>query len=447
MRALTFSDHVFLLLDQKKQPMHIAGVCVFEYPKNAPDDFLRRLVDDMRIDKIPPSFPFDQKLRGNLFWKTDDAFCARRHFRHVVLPPCANLDALFEYVSLQHSRPLDRRYPMWEFHLIEGLPPKTPCAPKRFALYLKIHHALADGVAAIRLLQSRLSTSPNDKLRAPLWSFIDAQTPKKTNRSAKNAVFFPKTFPKIYQAIRQRFADRNLARFTSVFDAPTCVLNQRIDATRKVSARSFAKARFVSIAAHFGVSTNDAILAVCSGALRRYLLAQNALPKKPLIAFAPICLRQDNSAFGNRLSFLLVNLGTHKADCRDRLRAVAASAKDSKDRFAALNQSEAIGYSALIYGLFGVNLATRLYPKKQGFNLIVSNVPSGEDALYFGGAKLDAVYPASVLFDGQALNITFTNRQNRIDFGITACDSVLPCTEKLLDYIKEEIHDLHAHLA
>ncbi len=450
MRKLSLTDHLFLLLETQKQPMHVAGACVFELPPNAPKDFLYRLIDDMNTNAAKPSFPFNQVLYKTFFWRTDSDFRVEHHFRHIALPKPAGMAELFSYISREHSRIMDRQKPLWELHLIEGLAPEGDGKPERFALYLKIHHAMADGIAAMRMLQMLLSTSPDERVSLPLWSL----TTKQRNQIDS---FLPINKP-AYTIIKEqlgsivpvctglvhRFKDRHLPEFTSSFDAPHSILNQKIKSARRLGAISFAKHRFEKIAEHFGTTTNDVILAVSSGALRQYLLKQNALPKEPLIAFVPISLRKDNSVVGNQISFLLTNLGTHLYRAKDRLMTIAKSTQDSKNRFLKMNQTQIINYSALIYGLAGVNLATGIYPAKQAFNLIISNVPGIKNPLYLNGAKLTAIYPASVLFDGQALNITLANFQDKIDFGITACDTALPHIDELLDFLTQELDYLES---
>ena len=117
-----------------------------------------------------------------------------------------------------------------------------------------------------------------------------------------------------------------------------------------------------------------------------------------------------------------------------------------------MTQAEFINYTAVHYAWAGVNLAMRLYPAKQAFNLIISNIPGDSTPLYLNGAKLTAMYPASVLFDGQALNISFANYQDCIDFGITACQTALPniqslpslLTQALTEYESESYGDHQA---
>ncbi|UNU72893.1 wax ester/triacylglycerol synthase family O-acyltransferase [Moraxella nasovis] len=448
MRVLNVIDALFLLLESRKQPMHVAGLCIFELPANAGDDFISTLIDHIRSSNGQPKFPFNQVLSHLAFWKTDDQFDIDHHFYHVALPKPSGEIELMNYISSEHERKLDKSKPLWEMHFIEGLAPLAEGLPARFGIYIKIHHALADGIAAMRLLTMSLSNSPTQVSDTPFWCLstryrnqIDAILP--IHKPALQIV--KEQFGTIVPVCRQLIEDtknRKNPYFISTFDAPKSMLNQRIDGSRKLFVRSFAKDGIVKIAKACDVTTNDIILAICSGALRRYLLSQNALPKKPLIAFVPISLRADDSAVGNQISFLLANLGTHKSNPKDRLQIIKDSIGLGKARFSRMSQAQTINYSAVAYGWAGINLATGLFPRKQAFNLIISNVPGPKETLYLNGAKLTEAYPTSVLFDGQALNITFTNFQDRIDFGITACHSVLPNIDGLLDFIETEIQEL-----
>lgn len=453
MRKLSITDHLFLMLETEKQPMHVAGVCVFELPTDADDNFLYRLIDDLKMDQTQPTFPFNQTIYKTFFWKKDENFRVEHHFRHIALPKPSGMKELLSYISREHSRHMDRQKPLWEFHLIEGIAPESEGRPSRFAIYLKVHHAMADGIAAMRLLQMSLSESPTARLTSPFWILstkhrnqIDTLLPQNPSLFGMIKEQLGNIAP-VSKELLRRWQERHLPDFTSSFDAPFSILNQKIRATRRVGAISFTKDRFVKIAKAFDVTTNDVILAVCAGALRTYLLKQNALPKKPLIAFVPISLRQDKSVLGNQLSFLLANLGTHKSSPKERLLTIAKSTQDGKNRFLRMTQSQIVNYSLAVYGLAGVNLATGFYPKKQAFNLIISNIPGAKTPLYLNGAKLTGIYPASVLFDGQALNITLANYQNKIDFGITACDVALPHIDELLTYLASELRTLESQIS
>jgi diacylglycerol O-acyltransferase len=187
------------------------------------------------------------------------------------------------------------------------------------------------------------------------------------------------------------------------------------------------------------VTINDIVLAICSGALREYLLSQNALPKKPLIAMVPASVRSDDSDISNRITMILANLGTHKEDPLERLKIVRRSVLSAKERFKRMNANQILNYSAFVYGAAGLNIASGLMPTRQAFNVIISNVPGPQEPLYWNGARLEALYPASIVLDGQALNITMTSYLDKLEVGLTACRNALPKMQNLLTHLEEEI--------
>lgn len=435
MRALSLVDSLFLLLENDKQPMHVAGLCIFELPEMADSDFVARLIGAIDTE-LSPRFPFNQVLHRRLFWRRSDDFHLHHHCHYHRLKTGA-MSELMSMISHLHQKRLARTRPLWELHLLDNLSPETDGAPKRFALYLKIHHALIDGVAAMRLFERALSNDPNETQALPIWA-------RQIKRHKASFAQIRKSFGEhlreqlgsIIPVSKELWAD---FQNKSLPPAPPSILNQRIGTARLLAVKAFDKARFGAIAQHFNVSNNDVILAVCAGALRAYLLGQNALPDSPLIAFVPMSLRKNDTAIGNQISFIPTNLGTHLSDAKARLQLIHHSMNEGKARFLRLTTAQIINHTALSYGIAGLNLATRAIPTKQAFNLIISNVPGDDLPLYLNGARLTATFPASVLLDGQALNISFTNYQNRIDFGITACQSALPNIQTLTDLLQDAL--------
>ena len=448
MRLLTAVDQLFLLLESRKQPMHVGGLFLFELPQdgqNANGDFVYQLVQQMQNATVPPSFPFNQVLERLLFWKEDDQFDVEHHFRHVALPNPGRVRELLMYISKEHSRLLDRAMPLWECHVIEGILPEFEGSPERFALYFKIHHSLVDGVAAMRLVEKSLSQSPTEPVSLPIWSLIarhrksvDSLLP--AGRSVRSIVKEQlSTIKPVFTELLDNFRHNGDEDYVGTFDAPMSILNQRISASRRIAAQSYDIQRFRTIADAFEVNVNDVVLAVCSGALRHYLLSMNALPTKPLIAFVPMSLRCDESASGNQISFLMANLGTHLDDPAERLQLIYKSVNSGKRRFRRMNKAQIINYSAIAYAWEGINVLTGLFPRKQAFNLIISNVPGSKKPLYWNGAPLKALYPASIIVDGQALNITLSSYQDKIEFCITACSKLLPHLQDMLGLIEDEL--------
>lgn len=445
MRVVSLVEQLFFLIEKHKQPMHVGGLFLFDIPASAGPDFVTNLVRQLRKGKTPPTFPFNQVLHNLTFWKTTDNFDLHYHFHHTVLSKPHSAQALLSYVSDVHANMLDKNYPLWECHIIEGI---DAVNPKRFALYFKIHHSLVDGVAAMRIVEKSLSNSPNEVMTLPPWALLRRDEKNLENVAPNKRTFGGVikeqlgTIKPVFGELKNELKERNEPGFVSTLQAPTSLLNQRISNSRAFFAITYNLPRFKKIAQSLQVSINDVALAICSGALRSYLLQLQQLPKEPLIAFVPVSLRKDDSASGNQASLVLCNLATDVTDPVERIKAIHDSMTLGKDKFERMEQAQVINYSAISYAWEGVNLLTNAYPKKQAFNILISNVPGPKEPLYWNGAALTALYPASVVFNGQALNITFTSYLDQLHFGIIGCDKTLPNLESLPDWLDTELSKL-----
>ena len=446
MRPLHPIDFIFLSLEKRQQPMHVGGLFLFQIPENAPASFIQNLVADIRNSKSIPIPPFNNKLNG-LFWDEDEEFDLDHHFRHIALPQPGRILELLTYISQEHSSLIDRAKPLWTCHIIEGI------EGNRFAMYFKIHHAMVDGIAGMRLVEKSLSQDPNAKSIVPPWC---VEGPRAKRLKEPNVSRFKKIMngvmgqlestPRVMYELSQTVM-KDMGRnpdYVSSFQAPSSILNQRVSSSRRFAAQSFEFDRLRHISKSLGVTINDIVLAICSGALREYFLSQDALPKKPLIAMVPASVRDDDSSMSNRITMILANLGTHKEDPLERLAIVRRSVQNAKEKFKRMNSNQILNYSAFVYSAAGLNIASGLLPKRQAFNLVISNVPGPREPLYWNGARLDALYPASIILDGQALNITMTSYLDKLEVGLTACRNALPKMQNLLTHLEEEIQRFEA---
>ncbi|MDV2467523.1 wax ester/triacylglycerol synthase family O-acyltransferase [Acinetobacter chinensis] len=441
MRPLHPIDFIFLTLEKRQQPMHVGGLFLFQIPDNAPETFIQDLVTDIRNSKSVPIPPFNNKLNG-LFWDEDEEFDLDHHFRHIALPHPGRIRELLTYISQEHSALIDRAKPLWTCHIIEGI------EGNRFGMYFKIHHAMVDGIAGMRLVEKSLSHDPDTKSIVPPWCVEGKRAKRLKQPKASKIKGILATLKDQLEAtpiVTQELFNtvfKDMGKnpdYVSSFQAPQSILNQRVSSSRRFAAQSFEFSRLHRIAKALGVTINDVVLAICSGALREYLLKQNALPKKPLIAMVPASIRDDDSAVSNRITMILANLGTHKEDPLERLQIVRRSVMNAKERFKRMNSSQIMNYSAFVYGVAGMNIASGILPKRQAFNLVISNVPGPREPLYWNGARLDALYPASIVLDGQALNITMTSYMDKLEVGLTACRNALPKMQNLLTHLEDEI--------
>ncbi|HQW54035.1 MAG TPA: wax ester/triacylglycerol synthase family O-acyltransferase, partial [Acinetobacter sp.] len=404
MRPLHPLDFIFLNLEKRQQPMHVGGLFLFELPKDASATFVQDLVEEIRQSKCVPVPPFNNQLNG-LFWGEDNEFDIDHHFSHIALPKPGRIRELLVYISQHHSSLIDRAKPLWTCDIIEGI------EGNRFAMYFKIHHAMVDGVAGMRLLEKSLSKDPNEKHVVPIWCVESKRTKRLKNSKAAASSKMKglmqgiksqlEVTPKVLQELSQTiFKERGKnPDYVSSFQAPPSILNQRVSSSRRFAAQSFELSRFRNIAKSLGVTLNDVVLAICSGALRDYLIIHDSLPKKPLVAMVPASLRTDDSTDGNQITMILANLATHIEDPLERLEIIRRSVQNSKQRFSRMTSSEILIYSALVYGPAGLNIASGMLPKRQAFNLVISNVPGPREPLYWNGARLDALYPASIVMD------------------------------------------------
>lgn len=450
MKALSPLDQAFLVLERRNQPMHVGGLLLFTPPPGASPADIRVLVEGMRVNEdVQP--PFNQRLTRRLgmpFWIRDEEFDLAHHFRHLALPQPGRIRELLAMVSNLHSSLLDREFPLWETTFIEGV------SDGRFAIYNKMHHAMVDGIASIRLTEAILSPDPEARSMAPPWAV------RRASKKSAGIVAGPtsaisaalgqikaqaKSWPAVTKALVSTYRQaRKEPEFGALFQAPTTLFNRRIGNARRFAAQSWPLARVRGVGRKLGCTINDVVLAMCAAALRRYLEEQGELPGKPLITMMPMSLRRDDSDSGNQVGMVLANLGTHIADPAERLGLIKRSVQASKQRLSQMSPPEIMNYTALISGPAGLNLATGLAPGKQLYNVVISNVPGPKHTLYWNGARLEGMYPVSIPVDGMALNITLLSYGDQLNFGLIACRRSVPHVQRMLDYLEQGLAQLEA---
>ena len=450
MKTLSPVDQLFLYLEKRQQPMHVAGLQLFSFPEGAGPKYVSELARSIR-EYSSPEPPFNQRLPrrfGQYQWMEDQQFDMDHHFRHEALPKPGRIRELLSLVSAEHSNLLDRERPLWEAHLIEGI------RGRQFALYTKVHHSVVDGISAMRMGMRALSPDPEERDLPPVWAYkpkkrgrglpsnpVDAVSSlaRLTTGASRQIATVPALAREIYSVTQKAKDDPN---FVSIFQAPDTILNQCITGSRRFAAQSYSLDRLKRLSGAFNCTLNDVVLSMCGHALREYLISQNALPDRPLIAMVPMSLRKDDSAGGNQIAMILANLGTHICDPANRLRVVQASVREAKKRFSQMSPEEILNFTALSMAPTGLNLLTGLAPKWRAFNVIISNVPGPREPLYWNGARLEGMYPVSIVLDRIALNMTLTSYRGQIEFGLIACRRTLPSMQRLLDYLEQSIREL-----
>ncbi|MGB3483759.1 MAG: wax ester/triacylglycerol synthase family O-acyltransferase [Mycobacterium sp.] len=453
MELISPTDSVFLVGESREHPMHVGGLQLYQPPEGAGNDFVRELYQEMVAhNEFGPTFrKHPATILGgiaNLGWAYDDDVDIDYHLRRSALPQPGRVRDLLELTSRVHGTLLDRHRPLWEIYLVEGL------TDGRFAVLTKVHHALIDGVSALKLVEQTLSEDPDDtEVRVP-W---DPPRPPRRHkprssgassvipgfsRAVETAEALAALIPSTWTLARSALLEQ---RLTMPFGAPKTMFNVKIGGARRVAAQSWPLERIRRIKSAAGVTLNDVVLAMCASALRAYLLDHGELPEAPLIAMVPVSLRDggDGGSGGNQVGTILCNLATNLDDPARRLTVISESMSDNKKIFAGLSRTQQLALSALMIAPLGLAVvpgfvATTPPP----FNIVISNVPGPRKPLYWKGARLDGNYPLSIVLDGLALNITMVSNGDNLDFGLVGCRRSVPHLQRLLGYLEDALKDL-----
>ena len=453
------TDSLFLLGESREHPMHVGGLAIFTPPDGATAADMRSMFDTaLTAGRLAPVFRKRARRSitslGQWGWENlaDDDIDLEHHVRRDALPSPGGMPELTTLVSRLHGTLLDRSRPLWEMHLIEGL------SDGRYAVYIKIHHALSDGASAMKLLRESMSTNPNRRNMPAPWQVSRPVTAVPTPNNSDStstltgtlwgatraavgeaAGLIPATVGTMDRALRGKGGAVSLA-------APHTVFNVPIGGTRHIAARTFPLERIRLLAKHSDATINDIVLTLCAGALRGYLHDRNALPTTPMIAMVPVSLRApDNTAdtTGNRVGVLMCNLATHLSEPAHRLETVRTSMNDGKAALRSMSPVQVLAMSALGVAPLGVEmLLGRRGPQRPPFNIVISNIAGPSMPLYWNGFRLDTLYPLSIPTTGQALNITCTSNDDSIVFGLTSCRQAVPNLDSLLDHLETELDHL-----
>jgi diacylglycerol O-acyltransferase len=450
----------FLLSENRSMPMHVGGLQLFEKPEGAGPEYIREMFEAMRgEEEISPLFlkhPHrSARTAAQLVWRPDEQFDIDHHVRHSALPQPGRYRELFELCSRLHSTRMAWDRPLWEAHVIEGL------ADGKVAMYTKIHHALVDGVSAMRLMQSVLSTDPDERDMGAPWAKQSRPKRKPSEDGGSGSL------PEVpVAALRTalgiaseaagmpgalvRTLSKGVRNQTSAvsFHTPRTIFNQSITGARRFAADDWPVERLKAIAKASGTTLNDVVLAMCAGAMRTYLLELDALPEDPMVAMVPVGLNAKQSQVasgdgGNAVGSIMVQLATHVADPAERLDRIHLSMRDGKEALSSMTQTQILAMSAL--GQAPMILAPLLRMEgivRPPYNLIISNVPGPRTTHYWNGARLTGTYPLSIPINGMALNITCTSYDGQLGFGLTGCRRTVPHLQRLLGFLDDEV----AHL-
>ncbi len=460
MQRLDGMDASFVYLDTPAAPLQVGMICVFD-PSTAPGGYsfatVRRLVED-RLHLIPPFRRRLVEVPAQLHrpgWIEDPDFDLDQHLHQARLPAPGGITELQQFAADVFSRPLDPGRPPWDMHIVEGL------EGGMVASVTKMHHAAVDGVSGAELTATLLDLEAEPRPVAPPdapWKPAPLPTPlavaaravrELLREPAAAASVLARTARAALRLVRHN-REPETTPPPAPFAAPRCAYNAPLTGARHVSLAQVALDDVRQIKDAVGVTINDVILAVCADAVRGHLAAHDGVPGQSLVAAVPVSVRtgDQTETSSNRLSAMLVELGTTIDDPIARLRAIAASSRAAKTQHHVLgpetfSQLADVTPSPLLATIGALesrfNLLGRIPP---ACNLIVSNFPGPPFPLYCAGARMVAAYPMGPLGIGTALNITVQSYLDTLWFGIVACPDVVPEPWTLADGITHAVQKL-----
>ncbi len=459
-KAISGMDATFLYIETPTSPMHIGSVAVIEGSLEF-EKFKATI--QSRIHMIP-------KLRQRLvyvpmsidypYWVDDPHFDIDMHIQHIALPKPGNWKTLRKVASQIFSEPLDQSRPLWSFTFVEGLD-DIPQVPKgSVAVISKVHHVAIDGVGGAGLLSLIFDFTPEVKDIPEPRPFKPKPLPNELAMILKSTMSFvekPLKFPKlISEALTASFKAGVLTRVKKIdlpaapFSAPPTPLNGIISPKRKWNTAIISLERIKALKNIMQTTLNDVMLAICAGALRRYLLEKEKLPIKPLVAMVPISTRskEEDKEEGNNISSMLVQLATNIEDPIKRLEAIHENTVRGKSYQGAIGAKTLANMAEAIP--FGVaNQAARLYSRFQiaemhrpVFNVTITNVPGPPIPLFLNGHKLLSIMGMAPIIDGMGLIITIFSYDGHVTISSTSDANSMPDIDRFSRYIRESVNEL-----
>jgi diacylglycerol O-acyltransferase len=461
MQRLTGLDAGFLYMETPTLHMHTLKISVLD-PSTVPGGYSFDKVKQELASRLHLLPPFRRRLVEVPFgihhpvWIEDPDFDIDWHIHRIAVPAPGGQREFCELVSDIASRQLDRSRPLWEIWVVEGL------EAGRVGFVAKIHHSVADGVAAADLLANVLSPDPEVHEPPPPaepWAPDDIPTRAELLLGALAGILaglrsLPALIKRTLLGLRAVRRVRKRHPETSPpfpLLTPNTRFNGALTPHRLFATATFSLDDVKAVRKAFGTTVNDVVLAMCAGGLRRYLEARDELPARPLIAGVPVAVAAadgERRLGGNWVSNMFTSLRTDLEDPVERLRAIHDITKVAKEVHHALGAEMLADWSELTPPRpFAAWM--RFYSRRKladwhppPINLVVSNVPGPSVPLYIGGARLDALYSMGPVLEGIGLNITVWSYLGTLYFGLVSCREMMPDLWDLCDDIGAALAEL-----
>jgi WS/DGAT/MGAT family acyltransferase len=495
MRQLSGADATFLNMETSGTFAQVSSLNLYD-PAGATGGAGVEATKEMILERIDLLAPFRRRLvevplgLDLPYWVEDPDFDIEFHVRHHAVPAPGTPQQLADVISRIHARPLDRNRPLWELYVIEGVDDG-----RLIAHLTKIHHAAIDGAAGAVMLAALLDTDPDARPTGEPAPWRPERVPSDDELLRRTAIEYlrrPEKFVRLSvrasrelakasgngglqvladmiarpmpgpmgELMRKRLEEsagrhHDLPPALPAAPVPRTPWNHSIGPHRRFAYTSIPLEDAKRVRRAVGCTFNDVVMAVCSGALRRYLEKHDHLPDEPLIAMVPVSVRPDaipdpasEDTYENHVSALLADLATNEPDPAKRLARVQQSMTRAKEDFKAIPAEALQDFTQFAPPAIAaramrmvsrLKLADRAAPP---FNLVISNVPGPNVPLYSSGAELQHFYPVSAVTDSQGMNITVQSYNGNLDFGIVVDRDLVPDVWDLTEMLHESMDEL-----
>ena len=440
MERLSGLDASFLYFENSAHLMHVCGLLVLD-PGTMPGGYTFDGLRDIIAERTHNTPQFRRRVHDHVLnmdhpiWVDDEEFDIEHHVRRIAVPAPGGREEVALVCGDLAGQPLDRSRPLWEFWVLEGL------ADDKIAVFTKMHHATVDGVTGATLVSDLCSLEPDAApltvrpplapQRAPHDLELIAQG---ALRWAKRPLRLPSLLPQTLNVVPQwvRRTRRGEA-MPAPFTAPRTSINGTVTSHRAVAYSRVSLADVKAVKNAFGTTVNDVVLAMCSGALRRYLADRGEAPTSSLVAMVPVSVHGKSDRPGvNRVSGMFTTLASHVEDPVERLHRIAEQTKVAKEHHRTISASMLQDWAQFAppntLGL-AVRLVSKLRLAERApviHNLVISNVPGPPVPIYFAGARIDGFFPFGPVFHGAGLNVTVVSNAGHVDVGIIAARELAP---------------------
>ena len=443
-------DLMFFALETSNRPVHMAAYQLFSLPEKYPGDYIADLVAAFRGGRV--GAPFNQKLKwldkGLARWEIvqpDLHF----HVRHLAVPQPGRMEQFYSILDFLNAPLLDRSQPLWECYVIEGI------EKNQFAVYIKVHHALLDGMGAMRLFEESLSTSARGRTFKTVWGGSESPGNKQKKRPAgqsraERASGFTRLVPGVQKMARSLLdSGRQVAALKPwtmpmPFGAKASQLNKPLrSAARSYGACDLPLDSIRKVSKASAATINDIVMTAIDIGLREYFAEQGQKNAAPLRVMMPVSLRsRSGSGSGNQVSVLLVELGPPDATPAERLRSIVESTGEIKQEAGKVPTNILQFYTLLLATGAAVGEMVPGLDRAPTTNLLISNMPGPKKKLYLAGAPLHGFYGMPIVPPGAGLNVTFMSYGDSICLSVGANPDAIADSFHLSELIRKGFDEL-----